>query len=482
MGLAISCAAAQGSECVFSLYYHARIKSLQMPVRGNRPSLHRVVTVFEHVLKDGLGDTLEEQEENAKKFMECNEDGITLPKVKQPLDVDDPRARWFRENFKLWFLGLKEEHITRADVEQWISWALTGRHREELQDASTNDESGYLNDLLEQGMALVEARRGLPFPKKVELTKVERSRRRMMLLSLDPVRVRMHPLGHYVLMKSLNLLHLRYLKLRYGLKVFKCGRISYFYYAPRDWTEEEATKGNKPLPLLFLHGLGVGHVQYCWSLAQFLAPGGKPAKRPFIMPIQPWIANDIFSHDFLAPWDAIEASETIRGILRRHDITRVNIVSHSKGTITHTWIIKNLADVIVRSCFVDPVPFELWNPYLCYRFMYKKPETGIEIGLRYFVARELGTAFTLSRHFNWSTNVLLPHEDFTNGHDPNLYRFYIAGDDSVFSAPHIRAYLKRNGIVDNVHYYEGLPHGALIMTPNSATPEFVAWLDEPMAA
>lgn len=469
------------AEVIFSIYHHGRVKSIQAPVRRNRPSTDRIVTVFENVLRDGLGRNPKEQDEALNELIERYPDGTQMPKVKKPLEKDDPRARKFRNTFGLWFFGLKEEHITRADMREWISWALCGRHANEIQDAESQSEAGRLAHLVETGLSLVEARRGERFPECSVLSSTEQKDHRMMLISLDPVRVESRPLVYYLLIKAMNVVLLQYLKIAYGVEVLKCGRIHYLYYNPPTWSRSEADAGKQSLPLVFIHGLGVGLLQYAWLLFKILGPASKPYNRPFIAPIQPWITHELFSSEFLTPWDAIEASETIRAIVRRHDFTRINVLSHSKGTVAHAWIIKRLGDAVVRSCFVDPVCFELWAPHLCYRFLYKQPETWIEYGLRYFVARELGIAYTLLRHFEWSENVLLPNVEMPKANDPAATRFYIAGADSVFDAPHVRDYLQRNGITKSVHFYEDQPHGALIMAPNPCTPNYISWLDEYVA-
>lgn len=469
-------------EVIFSIYHHGRVKSIQAPVRTNRPGTDRIVTVFENVLRDGLGRNPKEQDEALDELIERSPDGKQMPKVKKPLDRDDPRARKFRNTFGLWFFGLKEEHITRADMREWISWALCGRHADEIQDAESQSEAGRLANLVETGLSLVEARRGEKFPEHSVLSPTEQKNHRMMLITLDTVRVESRPLSYYVFMKALNVMFLQYLKVTYGVQVLKCGRIHYLYYNPPSWSLSEADAGKQSLPLVFLHGLGVGLIEYTWPLLKILGPPSKPYNRPFIAPMQPWIAHDIFSSEFLTPWDAIEAAETIRAIVRRHNLTRINVLSHSKGTVTHAWLIKRLGDAVVRSCFVDPVCFELWAPHLCYRFLYKEPETWIEYGLRYFVARELGIAYTLMRHFEWAENVLLPNVEMPRANDPAATRFYIGGGDSVFDAPHVRDYLQRNGITKSVHFVEDMPHGALIMVPNSYTANYRSWLDEYVAA
>lgn len=48
----------------------------------------------------------------------------------------------------------------------------------------------------------------------------------------------------------------------------------------------------------------------------------------------------------------------------------------------------------------------LWEPYVAYNFLYRKPSTGIDILMRYFVGEEIGIATMLQRYFDWSANIL----------------------------------------------------------------------------
>ena len=52
----------------------------------------------------------------------------------------------------------------------------------------------------------------------------------------------------------------------------------------------------------------------------------------------------------------------------------------------------------------------LWEPFIAYNFLYRKPQRGIEHLMRYFVGEELGIALMLQRHFDWSSNILWAEE------------------------------------------------------------------------
>ena len=168
-------------------------------------------------------------------------------------------------------------------------------------------------------------------------------------------------------------------------------------------------------------------------------------------------------------------------MIKRHkfDECGVAVMSHSMGTIHHSMIVKGIPYLIRRSAFVDPVCFQLWAPHVCYRFLYKHTDSFVEAFLRYFVARELGTAFTITRHFDWVSNVLLA-QDVPHPDDPDRLRIYLAGHDTVLDAESVRSYLDRNGLRRTVHFVNGEHHGALAMIPNRHLDELLAWLDAPM--
>ena len=142
------------------------------------------------------------------------------------------------------------------------------------------------------------------------------------------------------------------------------------------------------------------------------------------------------------------------------------------GTIVHAGLMRAWPKLIARSVFVDPVCFQLWEPHICDRFLYKPTESFVDFVLRYFAARELGNANLLTRHFDWSSNVLLRH-DVWKHHTPDDVRIYLAGDDTVLHAWRVLHLLKRCGLQDSVHYAPALHHGELMMLPNHRVPEMI---------
>ena len=65
--------------------------------------------------------------------------------------------------------------------------------------------------------------------------------------------------------------------------------------------------------------------------------------------------------------------------------------------------------------------------------------------MRYFVARELGTALLLQRHFDWSSNLLWPSE-IPNLYSPYHTSFFLSEHDAILDAERIRRYLRSHGV------------------------------------
>lgn len=114
------------------------------------------------------------------------------------------------------------------------------------------------------------------------------------------------------------------------------------------------------------------------------------------------------------------------------------------------------------------VCFCLWVPWVCHNFVYKRATTPIEVLMRYFVGRELGTANMLCRHFDWSSNILWPQDEIPNLLDPHHTRFFLAGMDSILNAKETREYLREHGVRDtnegaSKEAPEGVERGGMIV-------------------
>lgn len=386
-----------------------------------------------------------------------------------------------------WFIGLNPTQITKQDLRDWMSWALFGKFYEQIlaEDQSTEKSNGNAHrqlDFMDKAIRLFSARSGVSeYPDTIELSPKEQRKKHTMLLSLDPVRVSTRPLALYVLMYLLNELAIFVWNRRYGMERLTVGSVQYLYYQPPEWNAEAAQRGEAPLPILFLHGLGIGIVEYVDVVRALMNPLLSPRPRPVLIPLQPWTSGDLFSPRFLRPWHKSESARLIRSMLKRHGLDRcgVSVLSHSMGTILHTWLLKEMPDQLRRSLLVDPVCFQLWAPHVCYRFLYKKAHTFVEYMLRYFVARELATANVLMRNFDWSANVLYA-ENIPNRSNPNRTRIYLAGADTVLDADIVVRYLRRNGMGNVIEYQQDVHHGAFVMGPLNSLPKIVSELDAPL--
>ncbi|PKI83050.1 hypothetical protein MVES_002982 [Malassezia vespertilionis] len=433
-------------EAFFSLYYARLIKKVQKPKFSHTASREYVVKAITSAVRDGLATDDGKCDPVSDVVLDVKSPAH-LPRISKRLDYDDPRAVRFRKEMNGWFIGIDDHQITSNDLRAWFSWSLFGKHyaelKAEVETAPTDQHRQHQLEFIEDAVALFSARSGLErFPDDVNLTPAELRLKRIMLLTLDPVEVNMRPLALYATFKALNMYAYAAWAWRYGLERHTIGSVDYLIYIPPGWRVQDAASGAAPLPLVFLHGLGIGIAEYFFLVrAMFDARHEIPA-RPVLIPLQPWTSADIFSARFLEPWNADECASLVLGMFERYGFQKcgVTVLSHSMGTILHAWLLKRYPTLLKRSTFVDPVCFQLWAPHLCYRFLYKKPASFVEYSLRYFVAREVGTANVLMRNFDWSANVLLLDE-IPHRTDPQRVRIYLAGSDTVVDAPLLRDFL-----------------------------------------
>ncbi|KAN0063190.1 hypothetical protein ACQY0O_004354 [Thecaphora frezii] len=451
--------------------------------------------------------------------------------VDQPLTHHDPRAGRFQQSHAKWYFEAPFEHITRRDVHQWLAWAIFGTTLEEVEQerqgggggaaphvpnvesampspipASTatfggprpsfvmeEDVKGSLAtpeewdptkgdrlQFIEYCRELLEARQGRSYPTRSPQWKEHHDeqtspRVRMMRLTLDPVRVSSRPLASYVVTNALSQLVIWRAK-RLGFQLRTEGRLPYMLRMPTGW---DAKRAKEP-PLIILHGLGIGLVQY-YSLIKPLINSTTFAGRPILILLQPSISQAIFSRHFLRPFGHHEMTAAFRRIVAAQgwEASGVAMLSHSYGSLVHSWLIKSLGSVVRKSCFVDPVCFQLWVPYVCGNFLYKRVETPMEMVIRYFVARELGTANTLCRYFDWSSNTLWADE-IRNKDDPHLTRFYLAENDAILHAHDTQSYLLEMGVPPEcIHFCRKKAHGEIFVSQGPEFRELLRWLASP---
>ncbi|KDE03487.1 hypothetical protein MVLG_06049 [Microbotryum lychnidis-dioicae p1A1 Lamole] len=424
------------------------------------------------------------------------------PSFMDKLDAEDPRAEDFRDFIRLWFNGCDYKEIYRLNMADWLAWCLYSSTLEELEEERQAwvaagkpplhlygeldvDQGGLKLEqdklgLLEHCLDLVEFRAG------GSLREGRNPRCRVIRLTLDPVRVTQRPILLYSIVGCLQQYVGFKLRAR-GFVTCEDGGLRYLVRMPAGW-KPTANCTEASRPLLVLHGLGCGLPQY-GSMLSYFATNKLLADRPIIVLIQPHISMAFFSRDYLSPPTQKSIGLGIAAIAQKwkFDLTGLTILSHSNGSIVHGWILKELPDLVVRSCFVDPVCFSLWEPWVCYNFLYSKPREPLEYLMRFFVSRELGVAFMLQRTFDWSSNLLFPSQ-IPRVTSPYHSAFYLAGRDAILNAERVRTYLKRSGIKEvkrgenvgptrgGLKVHHAMKHGESMVGHGQAFDQIMSWV------
>lgn len=173
------------------------------------------------------------------------------------------------------------------------------------------------------------------------------------------------------------------------------------------WHRKHTSKTK--LPILFIHGIGIGLLPYVDFLADLNSAAGiEDGTTDGQVGI---IAIEILPISFRITHPAMSKSAMsaeIAAILAHHGWDKVVLVSHSYGTVMATHLIKtpSTANLIGPMVLIDPVCILLHLPDVAYNFTRRKPQRANEHQLYYFATMDMGVSHTLSRHFFWSENIL----------------------------------------------------------------------------
>jgi pimeloyl-ACP methyl ester carboxylesterase len=165
------------------------------------------------------------------------------------------------------------------------------------------------------------------------------------------------------------------------------------------------------LPVVFIHGIGIGLYPYTNFLSELNSNTG--VERSDLNEQVGIIAIEIMPVSFRITHSALrkaEMCEEIDQILHKHlgPDQKFVLVSHSYGTVVSTHLLKSphIAQRIGPIVLIDPVSILLHLPDVAYNFTRRKPKEANEHQLYYFASMDMGVSHTLSRHFFWNENVL----------------------------------------------------------------------------
>jgi hypothetical protein len=130
----------------------------------------------------------------------------------------------------------------------------------------------------------------------------------------------------------------------------------------------------------------MGLPQYA-TLLGYLQKAKTLQDRPIVVLVQPHISMSFFAKNYLNPPNDQTCCAGLKRMAERwgFDKSGMTVLSHSNGTVSslsfetgrahadfpslqivHGWLLKNHPELVTRSCFVDPVCFCLWEPWVCY--------------------------------------------------------------------------------------------------------------------
>ncbi len=156
----------------------------------------------------------------------------------------------------------------------------------------------------------------------------------------------------------------------YGFKKYKTKYSNIVYFCYKDDKNKETT--------MFIHGLGFGITPY---LSHILA---LRENTNLIVPVLPNISNMEYNTNFKSFEDEDlfpnykNWRKDVKRLIHDHEITELNVIAHSFGTIILGLLLKDkfLDSVIKKRIFVDPVCF-MEDCYKIYRYI-NEPDFGKE--------------------------------------------------------------------------------------------------------
>ncbi|KAK0269072.1 hypothetical protein LTS00_017388 [Friedmanniomyces endolithicus] len=322
--------------------------------------------------------------------------------------VNDPE-----HYLRLWFLGAPTANIKRLSVKEFYLWSFFNK----------GGPPGEDNSELDQYVTATEDMLG----REIEPGRGEAE---CLRLTIDRVHTMHRPLIWYLIVgfvDTITFCRLRYYGFQFSrtslsslLKLFPMRPVALlaqhrspaaglsYWYRPHTSSNE--------LPVLFIHGIGIGLHPYVDFLADLNRASGTSDRRTRkpneqvgiialeIMPISFRLTSPIPTKD--------ELCTQIQCILAYHGWADHTLVSDSYGTAISTYLLKDprTSPQINSLVLIDPITFLLHLPDVAYNFTRRQPIQANEHQLYYFASMDPGVAHSLGRMFSWSECILWKEE------------------------------------------------------------------------
>jgi pimeloyl-ACP methyl ester carboxylesterase len=163
------------------------------------------------------------------------------------------------------------------------------------------------------------------------------------------------------------------------------------------------------LPIVFIHGIGIGLYPYVDFLKELNSASG--VENGGVDNQVGIIAIEIMPVSFRITHEALGKEEIcgeIQAIVEHHSFGEYVLVAHSYGTAVATYMLKSArtANQIGPVVLIDPITILLHLPDVAYNFTRRKPVAANEHQLYYFASMDMGVSHTLARQFFWSDVIV----------------------------------------------------------------------------
>ncbi|KAG0227356.1 hypothetical protein BGW42_002998 [Actinomortierella wolfii] len=375
--------------------------------------------------------------------------------------------------------------IGRENMVQWLAWAFWAAPLEEVKEHPDDmDELYFMMDRIEK-------------EKNVKFTPGFNPSVECIRLNLDPVIASHRPLIYYTLVWIANLLSgfvfnflgftrfegaldrahrltSRRAKHQHPTEESEKARAGYdlaYWYRP-------ATDPEKKVPLVFIHGIGVGLVQYIHFIIAL-----STLSRPIIMVEVPYVSNRLVRTKCVLSPD--ESYFAIERILHVHGYQKATFMGHSLGTMICSAIVRaspanSPKSIVAGLILVDPICF-LTHHSIARNFAYRIPTTASQLIMDLFAARELGTSWFIMRRFCWNQCVMFPSAWRRRHHRPlpfqgklspvlpKMTRVFLSREDNLLDMNVIATYLKKHvGLLEEreeLVVMDHMDHAAFLLRP-----------------
>ena len=362
-----------------------------------------------------------------------------------------------------WFLGAKEENIKRENVKEFVRWAFLNAGQAENEDGDEGEVEGYVEAMGKLLGRDIPAGKGSAKSLRLTVDKVDCLHRSLLwylvcyclvilklemltLLFLQCVCV-VDTIMYWSMLYNGFHLHRTSFARFFTLFPFRPLTLLSTYRSPVEhltyWHRPHSSKTR--LPVLFIHGIGIGLYPYTNFLRDLNKAGefgggdtGVGIIALEIMPVSSRITHPALEKDTMV--------REVQTIVKHHGWSKFILVSHSYGSIISTHLLKSpiTAPLIGPMVLVDPVSFLLHLPDVAYNFTARQPVRANEHQLWYFGSKDMGVAHSLARRFFWSQNIVWKEDlglEEENEEEGRNVTVVLSGKDLIVDTDAVRRYL-----------------------------------------